>query len=89
MVVSAYKDDGRTRTDESLLEHAVKNAGSKSADRRCRRWHVKSLFSLGSSSSYDLCVRFGVDPGQLVGGCHQCGESESRECACGRADWAE
>ena len=82
-----YKDDGHTRTDESLLEHAVKHAGDRSTQRSYRWCHVGSLLSLGSTSAWNVCRRFNIDPDELLGGCNQCEATETRVCECNAKEY--
>jgi hypothetical protein len=56
-----------SRTDESLLEYAVKHCGNGSIDRAARWVHVAGALGLGSTSATALCVRFNVDPNEAVG----------------------
>ena len=84
--VVTYKADGQTRTDESLLKYAVMSAGAGQTRRTFRWGHVKGLLGIGSTSAIEICIRFGIDPDEFVGGCADCKQSESRECACGHAD---
>ncbi len=62
-----YGEPGQ-RTDQSLLAYAVRNAGIGHAHRHQRFSHVMSLFGLGSTSAYELCERFNVNPTSYVGG---------------------
>lgn len=50
--------------DEELLRRAVLNARGY---RRGPRWvAVMAAFALGSTYSYQLCQRFGIDPNEEV-----------------------
>lgn len=61
-----------TKTTEELLAHAVRHAGYRSCDSGRPRWsHVGDVFGLGSTSATGLCVRFGVNPFEMVDG-QQC-----------------
>ena len=60
------------RTDTDLLACAVNLATSH---RRLPRWAVvMALLGLGSTSANELCIRFGVDPDEIVDGCPDCEE---------------
>lgn len=55
--------------DAELLERAVRNARSRNARRGHRhvRWSaVSDAFALGSTYAAQLCVRFGLDPDEMV-----------------------
>lgn len=59
----------RLPSDEELLRRAVKNARSFHAKNGARhpRWvGVMAQFTLGSTSSRALCLRFGLDPDEEV-----------------------
>jgi hypothetical protein len=55
--------------DEELLGRAVRNCRARSgrAGAKHPRWTaVMDTFALGSTYSYQLCRRFGMDPEELV-----------------------
>lgn len=53
--------------DEELLRRAVHNARCHKSRGKHMRWvAVSDVFLLGSTYSYELCRRFGVDPDGLV-----------------------
>lgn len=52
--------------DADLLKRAVTNARTKKR-RAAPRWHaVSEVFALGSTYSAQLCVRFDLDPHEMV-----------------------
>ncbi len=52
--------------DAELLKRAVRNARSRYG-RHLPRWtHVQEAFGLGSTYSQQLCLRFGLDPDEMV-----------------------
>lgn len=61
----------KTRT-----EMAVRNAGRTAAVARVRWAHVAYILGVGSTSAHRLCIDFGLDPDEIVGGCHACAERE-------------
>ncbi len=63
-----------SRSDDSLLEWAVKTAGRDSQYAAPRWSHIKRIFGLGSASAVKLCRRYNQDPDELVGGCRRCEE---------------
>lgn len=71
--------------DADLVERAVRSAGHR--DARGPRWaHVAHAFALGSTFSAQLCVRFGLDPDELVGAdpepCPNCADDATEEDPC-------
>lgn len=54
------------RTDETLLEFAVKYAGKDSVFHYPKWNHVANMCGLGQTSATLLCKRFGVDPDEKV-----------------------
>lgn len=55
--------------DNTLLERAVRNARSREYRKGRKHWRwiaVQDAFSLGSTYSHQLCLRFGLDPEELV-----------------------
>lgn len=76
--------DPRTLTgDNRILWGVIANAGRLLP--RAPRWHhVKEATSLGSTSSAELCRRFGFDPDEEVGRaptltCDGCGDPATTE----------
>lgn len=65
-------------TDAQLLERAVYSAhvGCQSAS---RQGHVMRAFALGSGSAATLCLRFGLDPDEVVGDEHGDGDFVGEE----------
>lgn len=58
------------RTDTDLLSWAVRIAPGH---RPTARWsHVANMLGLGSTSAIKVCVRFGEDPDEIIGGCPDC-----------------
>lgn len=53
--------------DEHLLKRAVRHAGAE-LPRRARWEHVAQAFDVGAEIALGLCVRFGLDPNEKVGG---------------------
>ncbi|AMO44253.1 hypothetical protein vBRpoSV10_200 [Ruegeria phage vB_RpoS-V10] len=52
-------------TNEELLRRAVSNA--RIPRRRAPRWSaVMHVFNLGSTYAWNLCVRMGCDPEEIV-----------------------
>jgi len=66
------------RTDTELLKTAIEHFDSQR--RAPRWWHVASLLGLGSTSSYAICRRMGLDPNEEIGG--EVCISEGCECEC-------
>lgn len=69
-----------------VLERMVKYAGYHSNSRKPRWSHVGDITSHGSGYSAAICVEFGQDPDELVGGlkedvyCNSCGYCQSCFC---------
>jgi len=53
--------------DRTILWGVVANAGRLSKDSKPRWSHVSDATGQGSTSSAELCRRFGFDPDQLCG----------------------
>lgn len=54
-------------SDDELLGRAVRNARPESRRRRSPRWvAVMDSFSLGSTFAHQLCIRFNLDPDEMV-----------------------
>jgi len=69
-----------SRTDADYLSLVVEHAGSRS-DRERPRWsHVGELLGLGSTSSREMCRRFGFDPDEKMGAFLECEEGCCCEC---------
>ena len=67
----------------NVLERMVRYAGKDSIDRVPRWSHVGSITGHGSGYSAAICLEFGEDPDELVGGlkddkyCPSCGYCQS------------
>ncbi len=70
------------KSDERLLEWAVRNAGHHARKRTSRWVHVMEMLGFGSTSAHAMCRRFGMDPDEIAGGCSECEDS----LGCGTPD---
>lgn len=75
------------RSDADLFAWSVTQCGVYSSKRASRWSHVTRQYGLGSTSAQVLCRRFGLDPDELVGGCDECKESQTRICSCNAEDY--
>lgn len=72
-------DFSEPREMRNVLERVVRHAGYKSIDRVPRWSHVGSITGHGSGYSAAICVEFGMDPDEIIGGlkddvyCPSCG----------------
>lgn len=61
------KEIMESMSDEEYLRKAVTYAGVNSYDRRPRWSHVGRITTNGCGVSSELCIRFGLDPDEIVG----------------------